>query len=59
MILLQIHVILVVPFPSLKAHGQWSSQLFNSWWAWVGQVLIEDVVGFGDSVDTITFLQRE
>ena len=38
MILVQIHVILVVPFSGLKAHGPWSSQLFNSRWAWVGQV---------------------
>ena len=38
MILLQIHVILVVPFPSLKAHGPWSSQLIILKWAWVGQV---------------------
>ena len=38
MILVQIHVILVVPFSGLKAHGPWSSQLLDSTWAWVGQV---------------------
>ena len=38
MILVQIHVILVVPFSGLKAHGPWSIKLFDSRWAWVVQV---------------------
>ena len=38
MILVQIHVILVVPFSGLKARGPWSTQLFDTRWAWVGQV---------------------
>ena len=35
---MQKHVVLVVPFSGLKTHGPWSSQLFNSRWASVGQV---------------------
>ena len=28
----------MVPFPSLNAHGSWSSQLFWLRWTWVGQI---------------------